>query len=119
MNYTLFVYGSLMNDGVYETYMHIESNATGPISIPVYVQVGYESSVGDINYDGLINVQDVVLLISIILGNYPPNLEADINQDGMINVLDAVLLVNSILDQLRPLPVSICQIGAIETFDSE
>ena len=28
-------------------------------------------------------------------------------------------IFNSILDQLRPLPVSICQVGAIETFDSD
>ena len=77
--------------------MHIESNATGPITIPVSVQVGYQSILGDVNYDNQINVQDVVVLISIILGTYDPNLEADINQDGQINVLDAVLLIELIL----------------------
>ena len=86
-----------MEPGEYLTYLLLESNATGPITIPVSVQVGYQSMPGDINYDNQINVQDVVLLISIVLGNYSPNLEADINQDGLINVLDAVLLIEIIL----------------------
>ena len=87
-----------MNDGEYETYIHIESNATAPIIIPLYIQVGYQSVIGDINYDNQINVQDVVLLINIIIGNMSPNNEADINQDNQINILDAILLVNLILE---------------------
>ena len=87
-----------MLDGNYLTYIHIESNATGPITIPVSVQVGYQFDIGDVNYDGEINVQDVVVLINIILNNSPPNLEADINQDGQINVLDTVLLIDLILN---------------------
>ena len=96
-NHMIEVDGSLLDMGEHLTYLHIESNATGPVSIPVSVQVGYQSILGDINYDDQINVQDVVLLISIVLGNYSPNLEADINQDGVINVLDAVLLIDIIL----------------------
>ena len=68
------------------------------ISIPILVQVGYQAEIGDVNYDGTINVQDVVLLVSMILNGYPPNLEADINQDGQINVLDTVLLIELILN---------------------
>lgn len=89
--------GNQMDIGYYETYFHIESNATGTISIPLSVQIGYQSSLGDINYDQTINVQDVVLLIGMIINSYPPNLEADINQDGSINVLDTVLLIDLIL----------------------
>ena len=86
----------MANDS-YLTYVHIESNATGPISIPISLQVGYQSELGDVNYDQTINVQDVVLLISIILNTHPPNLEADLNMDGLINVLDTVLLIEIIL----------------------
>ena len=96
-NHLIKVDGSLLSEGSHSTYMHLESNATGPITIPVSVQVGYQSILGDVNYDNQINVQDVVVLISIILGTYDPNLEADINQDGQINVLDAVLLIELIL----------------------
>ena len=66
--------------------------------LPLYVQVGYESVIGDINYDNQINVQDIVILINMIIGNMPPNNEADINQDSQINILDAVLLVSLILE---------------------
>ncbi len=86
-----------VQNGVYSTYVHLESNATGPISIPIDIQIGYQADLGDVNYDGTINVQDVVLLISIILNAYLPNLEADINSDGFINVLDTVLLIDLIL----------------------
>ena len=96
-NHLIKVNGSLMSDGNYTAYLHIESNATGPTSIPIYIQVGYEAEIGDINYDGMINVQDVVLLINMILGSYPANLEGDFNQDSYINVLDAVLLIDYIL----------------------
>ena len=96
-NHIIQIDGNQMDNGSYLTYMHIESNATGAITIPVSVQIGYQADLGDINYDGTINVQDVVLLISMILNAYPPNLEADINQDGEINILDVVLLIESIL----------------------
>ena len=97
-NHNIQVNGSLMSDGEYETYIYIESNAGAPIMLPLYVQVGYESVIGDINYDNQINIQDLVLLINIITGNMPPNNEADINQDSQINILDAVLLVSLILE---------------------
>ena len=97
-NHNFNINSSQVDNGNYLTYVHIESNATGPITIPIQVQVGYQSDLGDVNYDQTINVQDVVLLISIILSTYPPNLEADINLDGLINVLDTVLLIEIILD---------------------
>ena len=97
-NHIIEVNGNQLSSDSYTTYIHIESNATGAITIPVSVQIGYQADLGDINYDNTINVQDVVLLISMILSNYPPNLEADINQDGDINVLDTVLLIDLILD---------------------
>ena len=97
-NHNIQIDGSLINDGTYETYIYIESNATAPIINSLLVQVGYQSSIGDVNYDSQINVQDVVLLINMIIGNVDPNNEADINQDNQINILDAVLLVSLILE---------------------
>ena len=97
-NHIVQVDGSQMDSGFYLTYMHIQSNATGSITIPVSVQVGYQANLGDVNYDGTINVQDVVLLVSMIVNDYLPNLEADINEDGEINVLDTVLLIDLILN---------------------
>jgi hypothetical protein len=61
---------------------------------------GYEYFVliqGDINQDDIVNILDIVQLISIVLENqYVDN--ADLNGDDIVNVLDIVQLVNIILN---------------------
>ena len=56
---------------------------------------------GDINFDGIINVLDAVILVNAVLNSTPlEDLEsqaADINTDGILNVLDVVQLINIIL----------------------
>ena len=55
---------------------------------------------GDLNFDGIINVIDVVSLVNGILGGGltdDQQLAADLNGDGTINVIDIVSLVNIIL----------------------
>ena len=57
---------------------------------------------GDVNLDGSISVQDVVLLVSHILGN--ATLEgnavfaADFNLDATVNIQDVITLVAALLD---------------------
>ena len=53
---------------------------------------------GDINYDGLLNILDLVGISNLILGDEFLS-EGDMNQDGQLNILDIVSLVNLILDQ--------------------
>ena len=53
---------------------------------------------GDVNSDGIINVQDVILVVNIILG---ANLDincSDYNEDGIINIQDVILIVSEILN---------------------
>ena len=63
----------------------------------------YEPSsilMGDLNFDGIINVIDIVSLVNGILGGEltdDQQLAADLNGDGTINVIDIVSLVNMIL----------------------
>ena len=56
---------------------------------------------GDNNFDGLINVIDIVRIVNIAIDLYEPlNTEfaaSDMNQDGLVNVLDVIELVNIIL----------------------
>ena len=52
---------------------------------------------GDLNNDTQINVQDVVIIINIILGNNDQINAADLNNDGTVDVLDVVSLINLIL----------------------
>jgi hypothetical protein len=58
---------------------------------------------GDINNDGIINVNDVILTIRFILDLQEPTeiefLAADFNQDQVIDVLDVILIVNEILSE--------------------
>jgi hypothetical protein len=54
-------------------------------------------TVGDINSDNLINIQDIVLVINLVLNNeYNPL--GDLNSDETVDVLDIVQLVNIILN---------------------
>ena len=55
----------------------------------------YES--GDLNQDSLINIQDIIIVISLVL-NGEFDLSADINFDNTVNVLDVIQLVNVILN---------------------
>ena len=54
-----------------------------------------------INFDDIINITDIVLLVNIILGIAEPTVEeslaADYNSDGITNVLDVIQIVNIIL----------------------
>ena len=59
------------------------------------------SDVGDVNSDTIINVSDIIILISFILEqdelDYQEFITLDINSDGNIDVLDIVEIVNIIL----------------------
>ena len=57
---------------------------------------------GDINFDSILNVLDIVMLVNFVLDNSnPTNSEfnaADMNGDNILNILDIVSLVNTILN---------------------
>ncbi len=59
-------------------------------------------TLGDINNDSMINVQDIVLLVSFVLQiEFPTDTEflaADYNGDGILNILDVVSIVDLILN---------------------
>ena len=56
---------------------------------------------GDVNFDGYLNVADIVTIVSYVLNTTIPTeeefLTADMNQDGIINILDVISLVSEIL----------------------
>ena len=55
---------------------------------------------GNMNYDDLINILDVVVMINMILEIEDISLcESDINQDDILNVQDIIILINIILQQ--------------------
>ncbi len=97
-----------LNEGCSEDpYCH-DCPLTDPMSITITVADFYPSQLGDSNFDGTMNILDIVLLVSLILNNttYPPYNEenaieiylSNINQDDNIDVLDVVMLVDIILN---------------------
>ena len=58
-----------------------------------------ESVLGDLNLDGGINIQDVILMVNLVLDN-EYNLSGDFNSDSTIDVLDIIQLVNLILREV-------------------
>ena len=61
----------------------------------------YDFNLGDVNFDNVINILDVVLMVSFILGEPADEYEysaVDMNDDGELDVLDVVILVDNILN---------------------
>ncbi len=93
-------------EGTYYDIISIQTNDYNNylFDIPVVLNVtdacGQWSS-GDVNNDGELNVQDVILMLNITLNSDDYDecqiLVSDINGDGQTNVQDIVLLVNTIL----------------------
>ena len=56
---------------------------------------------GDVNFDGTLNVTDIILMVNFVLNTSIPTeeefLTADINQDGILNILDVIGVVSEIL----------------------
>jgi len=55
-------------------------------------------SPGDINYDFVINILDIVNVANLILGNYEYNHLGDMNDDSIIDILDIIAIINIIID---------------------
>ena len=68
----------------------------------------YHPPMGDVNFDGTVNVLDVVIMINAILTDIPGGAEAfltedqyavaDLNGDNTIDILDIVSLINIVLE---------------------
>jgi len=56
----------------------------------------HQNNLGDLNFDGIINILDVLIVISLILEN-SFNSQADMNFDSTLNVQDIIFLINIIL----------------------
>ena len=86
-----------LNIGMYEAYLVVNTNDQD-VTIPLVLNVndGFQLP-GDINSDGQLNVQDVVIVVTgyILVDQYSEI--ADMNEDGQLNVLDVIILVNIIL----------------------
>jgi len=93
---------------LFGSFFFADEFSSGPYGIeyfdtagPFIVQDLNTVVVGDINFDDILNIQDIIVLIGSIMGNIdltPDQYnQANLNSDDMINIQDIVLLVNMIL----------------------
>ena len=78
------------------------ANASGQglASVGVDGSISSGGMPGDVNGDGSVNVQDIILVVNMILeSDY--SAVADVNGDGSINVQDIILIVNMILGRVN------------------
>ena len=64
----------------------------------VEVNLNGSLNLGDINGDNLINVVDVIALVTIILNDFEYNILSDINSDNVVNIVDVIRLIDIILN---------------------
>ena len=68
-----------------------------------YPDINYDCSgncldLGDLNFDGEHNIQDIVIMVDIILENSEFNVCSDINIDSFANIFDLIMLIDIILE---------------------
>ena len=92
-------------DGDYDAHFwfaddDIDNYPAAQISLPITIGSGGGGCAleGDLNADAVTNVLDIVLLVSLVLGDNEPGACSDLNTDGLLNVLDIVLLVSIVLN---------------------
>ena len=66
-----------------------------------------DPSIGDANFDGMIDILDIIQIVDLIMGfmssypTYEQICRSDVNQDSRVDVFDIIMLVSIILNQLN------------------
>ncbi|MBC8256873.1 MAG: S8 family serine peptidase [Candidatus Marinimicrobia bacterium] len=80
-----------------DDYVHFQTELT----FTLQVEEGNQIMPGDLNFDDVVNILDIIALANLILEGNPSSEElaiADLNGDGTLNILDVIAIVNIILD---------------------
>ena len=95
---TITLDASNLEGGLYNGYLIINTN-DADLNIPIALTVNEDSQLlGDINNDGILNVQDIIIIVTEFILNSVYDEIADLNQDGGVNIQDIIVLINIILD---------------------
>ena len=60
-----------------------------------YYSINLECSIGDIDFNGIVNVLDIILLVECILSDQCDYC-SDLNDDGLVNIQDVIYVINII-----------------------
>ena len=55
-------------------------------------------SLGDVNYDSIIDILDIIIMVNNIMNQNSYNYVLDMNQDQIININDIILMINIIIE---------------------
>ena len=102
--YSININSHNLPQGNYSASLIIDPEGLFYQTVPINLTIlEFDIILGDSNFDGLINVLDIVNIMGFIIeSSVPTPLEAeasDINQDNFLDVLDVVTIVNIILSE--------------------
>jgi subtilisin family serine protease len=77
-------------------------NRPGTIDFYEALSYMYENYVtcilGDLNGDGILDISDIIIMIDMVLGNQPFDVQCgDMNGDGILDISDIILLIQTVL----------------------
>ena len=90
--------------------LNTSSNADGPNNeygwgiIDVMAAIHYYDGTGDINYDGSLDIMDMIQIVNIIVNQQEENLSEgefeiiDANDDQIVNIMDIIYFINIIIN---------------------
>ena len=94
--------GKVTAKSVGTTKVYVHSNLANEENAPyctVMVTGSSSMILGDVNYDGSVDIADVTTLVDLLLnGGSASNAVADMNQDGNVNIADVTTLIDFLLN---------------------
>lgn len=93
--------------GVSEGEATITVNSSDGKSSPDTCHITVYTEIGDVNHDGTMNIDDVVALIDVLLGNTSnPTDNADFDRDGVVSISDVIAIIDYVLNGVNWIFVS-------------
>jgi hypothetical protein len=98
----IFDASNIFESGVFIANIILSAGSQETVIFPVQMIVNEDGIPGDLNQDGQVNVQDIILCVNIIISGIEPGgyqlWAGDLNADGIINILDVIAIINIILE---------------------
>ena len=90
-----------------------------PVGLPeVVITIEGQLTTGDVNRDGQVNIQDMVLVARQFGETVPANSAVDVNGDGVISILDIVLVASQLGESTNTAAPSVLDLDGIHGLDS-
>ena len=85
--------------GTHEATLKVHCSNAGVPWVTIYLHGESTGTLGDLNNDGIININDLTNMINLLLTNDRSISLADMNDDGVFNICDVTTLINHLLTE--------------------